>query len=354
VSNDLCGTELARAFHAEVVGPLLTRERPGLCYAAARLGSGSDVLGLDDATSRDHDWGCRLTVLVRSDDAAAVAGIQRLLEDQLPDDFRGWPVRFPVTWNPHDVHQVEVATVEGFAASRLGAAPPLSHLDWLIVTGQGALEVTAGPVFIDTTETLAPLRESLRWYPDEVDRVVLAAGWGRAGRMPLHGRTAQRGQELQSRLLAAEAVDALMRLAFLVHRRWMPYAKWREALFRTLPTADALTPHFEAALAGATWQEREDALAAACDVLLEAQRDSGRPTPSRATAMFWDRPYRVVAPDIFELLRAGVTDPDLQRLPRDVGSVEQWIDLDEVLAKPELRATALATYRAWLTRLGES
>ena len=56
----LRGADLARLFHTEVVGPWLARELPGLRYAAGRLGSGSDVLGLDDGTSRDHDWGCRL------------------------------------------------------------------------------------------------------------------------------------------------------------------------------------------------------------------------------------------------------------------------------------------------------
>jgi hypothetical protein len=52
----LPGGELAREFHADLVGPLLARAMPGLRYAAGRLGSGSDVLGFDDAMSRDHDW----------------------------------------------------------------------------------------------------------------------------------------------------------------------------------------------------------------------------------------------------------------------------------------------------------
>ena len=60
----LSGGELSRQFHADAVAPLLARAMPGLGYAAGRLGSGSDVLGFDDAMSRDHDWGCRLTLLV--------------------------------------------------------------------------------------------------------------------------------------------------------------------------------------------------------------------------------------------------------------------------------------------------
>ena len=65
---ELSGTELARRFYTHAVAPLLRKAMPGLGYAAARLGSGSDVLGLDDATSRDHDWGCRLTLLVDAGD----------------------------------------------------------------------------------------------------------------------------------------------------------------------------------------------------------------------------------------------------------------------------------------------
>jgi hypothetical protein len=137
--HDLRGAELARSFFLGVVEPLLGRALPRLEYAAARLGSGSDVLGLDDAMSRDHDWGCRLTLLVDEDDRDQVPRISRLLEEELPERYGEFPVRFRVTWDASVSHQVEVGTVAGFAASRLGVDPTggLSVLDWLTVTGQG-------------------------------------------------------------------------------------------------------------------------------------------------------------------------------------------------------------------------
>jgi hypothetical protein len=149
VSKDAArGVELARAFHTDVVGPLLAQAMPRLRYAAARLGSGSDVLGFDDDMSRDHDWGCRLTILVDEPDRAAVPQVRQLLEWELPETYRGLPVRFAVTWDPCVSARAEIATVSDFTVSRLGIDPTaeLSVLDWLILTGQSVLEVTAGPV----------------------------------------------------------------------------------------------------------------------------------------------------------------------------------------------------------------
>src|SRR5499427_10340102 len=105
----MSGGELSRRFYTDVVAPLLARAMPGLGYAAGRLGSGSDVLGLDDAMSRDHDWGCRLTLLVDESDRDAVPQVIGLLDRELPDSYLGYPVRFPVSWNPAPTHNVEVA-----------------------------------------------------------------------------------------------------------------------------------------------------------------------------------------------------------------------------------------------------
>lgn len=339
------GIEIARGFHHDLVGPLIARALPGLRYAAARLGSGSDVLGLDDRTSRDHDWGCRLTVLVDGADAAVLPRLAAALDD-LPETYAGLPVRLPTTWDPTVSHKVQVETVGGFTRGRLGVGPQLSTVDWLTVTGQAVLEVTAGPVFADTTAELAPVRAALAAYPPQVERYVLAAGWQRvAQRMPMVGRTAQRGQDVGSRLLAGTLVADLTALAFVVCRRWAPYEKWREAVFRRLPVADELAGPLRTALTADDWTGREDALAEAVTVLAAAQRDLGLPAPR--VGPFFDRPYRSV--EVPAELTEAITDPDLAGLPL-VGSLEQWIDSTDVLARPENRPGAAAAYRAWLAR----
>jgi hypothetical protein len=133
------GTALARAFHDEVVGPLLARSRPGLRYAAGRLGSGSDVLGLDDETSRDHDWGCRLTLLVDGSDADVLPDLDGVLTSELPAEFAGRPVRFAFSGSQHVRHHVQLATVGDFVRAHAGvdATRELSTVDWLVLTGQG-------------------------------------------------------------------------------------------------------------------------------------------------------------------------------------------------------------------------
>jgi Domain of unknown function (DUF4037) len=346
----LSGRELARQFHADVVAPLLARAMPRLRYAAARLGSGSDVLGLDDAMSRDHDWGCRLTLLVGEPDRDAVPQISGLLERKLPDSYQGYPVRFPVTWDPSLSHKVEVATVAGFAASRLGVDPTggLSVLDWLILTGQSVLGVIAGPVFADQTAELAQVRAVLRWYPPDIERYVLAAGWQRlCQEMAMVGRTAERGDEFGSRLLSARLAGDLMWLAFALSRRWPPYPKWRGTAFQALAVAADLADPLAVAAAAPDWRSRESGLADACEVLLSAQRARGLSAPAQAVTQFWDRPYRTVDQAVPQALLADITDPHVTRLPTSIGSIEQWASSTDILASPARRSALQAAYRAW-------
>jgi hypothetical protein len=336
------GIGLASDYYTEVVAPLLEQRWPGMPHAAARLGSGSDVLGLDDDISRDHDWGLRLTLLVNAD---AVGHVREHLTAALPHEYRGEPTRFGTTWHPEITHQVDVASPADFVFSRLGvdASRDLSCVEWLSLTGQSLLEVTGGPVFADTAGEITAVRNRLAWYPDDLWRYVLACDWTRIGQeFPFVGRTGLRGDDAGSRILAARIAQTAMRLGFLLERQWPPYSKWLGTVFAGLPRAGGAAPAVHDALAAHTWQEREAALVEALTLLHDLQCSIGLPGVDEVFSPFYDRPFLGIGA-VPEVLRGTITDPSVGALPVGLGSIEQLSDNVHVLTSPERR---VATIRA--------
>jgi len=350
------GIALSQGFYRDVVGPLLA----GLPHGAALLGDGSEVLGYDDAVSPDHDFGPRVQVFVPSDSDIGPA------EDRLtalPERYGGMAVVY-VDHDRHGgapSHQIEVTTAARFFTERLGTDPAsrpagLSLADWLLAPTQVLASLTAGAVFADPDGALARRRTALAWYPDDVWRYALAAGWLRVDQEePFVGRTGGTGDDLGSRVLAARLVRDLMRMAFLVERRYPPYGKWFGRAFAALPVAGSAGPHLAAALAASEWREREAALVRATSVLVAATNDLRLcPPVDPSPRQFHGRDIRVVGPSrVSVALTGAVTDPDVVSLltaqgarpgvaaGRLVGTVDQVIDSTEILSDVE-RCRAVA------------
>jgi Domain of unknown function (DUF4037) len=338
------GLELARAFYEEVVASLLG----GIEHSAALLGDGSDVLGFDTVRSTDHAWGPRLQVFVPEDEVTRVAA---LVDEGLPDEFRGWPTRFG--WDAVPVtHHVQVTTLDAWLRERLGFDPlqPIALESWLATPQQILLGMTEGAVFRDADGALARARGSLAWYPDDLWLWLLACQWRRIDQEePFVGRTAEVGDELGSHVLCARLARDAMRLAFLLERRYAPYAKWLGSGFRRLRAHEALGQPLQAALAAKTYEERETALVEAMETLARLHNAVAVTAPVHESArMFYDRPFRVLGSARF--MRAcleQVSDERLRALPL-VGGVDQFADSTDVLAYPRTFEKLAATYRAWL------
>jgi hypothetical protein len=340
--GDVTGLELARTYFSDVIEPILATRFPDLPYAAGRLGTGSDVLGLDDAMSRDHDWGLRVSLFVADH---AVREVSDAIERALPESFRGYPTRFAFTGETHARHHVDVGSVPSFLEARLGFDPlqGVELLDWLSVTGQAVLEVVGGPVFVDHRGDLTTARRALEWYPDDIWRYLLACDWVRiAQELPLMGRTADVGDETGSRVIAARLAHTVTHLAFLLERRWPPYAKWLGSVFRTLPSAALLADPISAIVGGTSLADRQDAAAVALETLLN-QQDGLRLTDVRqATAPFWDRPYLHPNPEILRQLVAPISDPEVRALRPGLGSVEQVTDSVDLLVDARARRAVVS------------
>jgi len=339
---DVVGAALAREYYEKLVGPALASRWPEMAHAAGRLGSGSDVLGLDDAVSRDHDWGLRLNLLVPSE---VIGQVDAHLDRVLPETFHGHPVRFATTWDPKVRHRVQVEDVSTFVLSRTGltASVALSVPEWLSLTGQSVLEVTAGPVFVDTAGKLTAVRDRLVWYPDDLWVYVVATDWARISQeLPFVGRVAERGDEMGSRVIASRLVGMALHLGHMLERRWPPYAKWIGTSFRRLPRAAAAADPLLRTLDTADWRTREKGLVDALRILHGLQREIGLGAVADPIEPFWDRSYCGIRAEVVAELEDLVTDTTVRALPRGVGSAEQWSDNVDVLVHPFRRLPSTA------------
>ena len=341
------GRDLSKIFFERTVRPIIEPVLSGAGYLAGRLGSGSDVLGFDTDRSPDHDFGCRLTVLVDDGDRAQLGAIDAALASQLPDEVDGWPTRFATTWKTDVGHQVDLGTVHDFAHSRLGfdLRSTLHAAEWLCLTGQSVLEVVGGPVFHDGTVAYGEVRAKLEWYPSDIWRFALAAGWARLGQeVPFVGRTGELDDDAGCRIIAARLCRDIVHLAFLAERTWMPYPKWSGTALRQLPEGELLASQLAGVQAAASWQERQHLLSHAIEGLADRHRRVGFEMPQEVIKPFFDRPSIVTNDEIPALLTRDIVDQQILAVP-PIGTIEQWCDNVDVLANPRRRAAAAAMYR---------
>lgn len=350
------GLDLSRLLYEEAVRPVLDRAYPGLRYAAARVGSGSEVLGFDTARSADHEWGPRLNLFLAPDDAAEHgADLRRLLAERLPKHVRGWPTHFrladpevpighmELTDSAVD-HRVSVDDLDHWLLTQLGvtAAEPAVR-DWLAMPQQRLAEVTGGAVFHDGLGTLGPARARLAWYPDQVWRYLLACQWQRISQEEAFvGRCAEVGDGLGSAVVAGRLVRDLMRLCLLLERTYAPYGKWLGRSFGRLAVAGELTPSLAGALAATEYPARERHLCDAYEYVAGLQNGTGLAAPvDPARRPYHSRPFQVLHAERFaQALAATVTDPELRGLPL-TGGVDQWADSADFLGPAGPRRAAV-------------
>ena len=140
-------------------------------------------------------------------------------------------------------------------------------------------------------------------------------------------------------LASAHVVRDLVRLSFMMERRYFPYSKWLGTAFTRLAVFPSLGHHLRDVLEGEGWDERQAALHRAYAVVVDHFNRLGLvdPFPTRVSP-YYDRPYLVIHADVIaEALRSTLShSPD--RAAYDhigfVGSVDQMSDNTDFLANP--------------------
>jgi hypothetical protein len=358
------GLELSRLFYEEAVRPVLAEEFPRLRYAAALLGTGSEVLGFDTEMSADHGWGPRFDLFLAEEDFdAARDAVKETLGQKLPHRFRGHPTSFTEP-DPSDNgtqhleardsgpvnHKVELTTPRGFFLNYLAfdIRDEMEPADWLTFPEQKLRTVASGAVFHDEVG-LEESRRRFSYYPRDVWLYQLASVWARVGQEEhLMGRAGSVGDEIGSALICARLVRDLMRLCFLMERAYAPYPKWFGTAFDRLDCAASLSPHLRAALAADTWQARERHLVVAYGRVAEMHNALGLTDPLPAEPRrFFGRPFRVIGLHGFAAaLLSRVADERVRRIAarRPVGGIDTFSDSTDLVSHASWRATLRKLY----------
>lgn len=346
------GLELGRLFHLEAVKPILDAKFPGLQYSAALIGTGSEILGFDSEMSTDHHWGPRVMLFLKEDDRSLYRNaIDEALRQKLPPGFHGYSTNFTLpdaadnnVQHLRDVdkgpinHRVEIHTIRGFFLDYLNfdIDHSIEAADWLTFPEQKLLSITAGAVYHDGIG-LQAVRDRFVYYPRDVWLYVLASGWNRIGQEEhLMGRAGIVNDEIGSAIIGSRLVRDLMRLCFLMEKRYPPYPKWFGKAFDELKCAEDLSPIFRRVLLAETWREREKQISAAYEYVAGMHNRLGitEPLPENVSS-FFGRPFLVIhlGGSFAEAIRASIVDPVVKRIAgrKLIGSIDQFSDSTDIL-----------------------
>ncbi|MEZ5344777.1 MAG: DUF4037 domain-containing protein [Pyrinomonadaceae bacterium] len=325
--KDQNGLELNHDFYKDIVAGILETHFPGLQYSAALIGWGSEVIGFDDDLSADHNWGLRFQIFLSKDDHKDLGiKINEILNTYLPETYKNYPTKFEISVNPDQRdphlaglsrHNIDIETLESFFTRYLGWDPgrAISSNDWLGFSEHKLLAVTRGKVFHDPKGKLENVREKLNYYPEHVWIYLLAKQWKLIfDEQAFVGRCGYSGDEIGSRIIAARQIEKLMRLCFLIERRYAPYSKWFGKAFSKLNCADELMPLFENILDAKNYKTREKHLAVAYKIVIGRFNSLGiTERMDDEISEYFGRPFLVIKDEaVVEYLRNSIQDEEIR------------------------------------------
>jgi Domain of unknown function (DUF4037) len=342
VTDFINGLTLNQLFYEELVAPILRTYFSDVKYSAALIGWGSDVLGYDDAQSTDHNWGPRFQLFLSQEDYEKYyKRIDDVLNERLPSEFHGYSAAFPIIINDEEKdvagrHNIDLKTISDFISGYLGCDPyqEIKAVDWLTFAEHKLLAITSGKVFYDGLDKLESIRQKFHYYPKDVWLYMLAAQWEKIFEEEAFvGRCGYVGDELGSMVIAARQVKNLMKLCFLIERKYAPYSKWFGTAFAHLACAQVLSPIFTQVLQAGEWRARQDFLAQAYEIVARMHNALKVTIALKETTAFYHgRPYLVLADDRYvEELRKSLTSEEVKNLKQNLGSVNQFVDSSDQL-----------------------
>jgi hypothetical protein len=128
------------------------------------------------------------------------------------------------------------------------------------------------------------------------------------------GRCGDVGDELGSKIIASRLVMHLMKLCFLMEKKYSPYSKWFGTAFTELPSSKKLIPIFNKVLTTQSWKERERHLSQAYTLVARLHNKLKiTRTMETEASKFHSRPYLIIhAKNFSDEIRKLIVDREIR------------------------------------------
>jgi hypothetical protein len=337
------GLALNKRFFFQIVKPLIEKKFINLKYSCGLIGPGSDVLGLDDLTSRDHNWGLRLILFLEEKDIELKTEIVEFLSTNLPKTFENFDVnwsnpaedgsRIPEPTKGKINHGVRIYSISEYLLDHFGmnTLDALSDEQWLTISEQKLLEFTSGEVFIDSLGKITSLRKKIAYYPEHIKILNLIGEWKAiASEIAFIGRTRMLYDEVGSHLIACRLIHKMMRIVFILENKYVPYAKWLGSKFYYLQLARELLPIFQDIISSTDWEDRENKLIECYLLLAQEMKRIGLISANIVETFYYSRPQKVINVwDIIKDLQSKLNSEFVKKY--SWGSINQVIQISDTI-----------------------
>ena len=231
------GMALCEAFYKEYGEPMIREKFPEYqgSIAAGLVGEGSECLGFDDETSRDHDFGPGFCLWLTDPVYDEIGEALQKEYDKLPTTYMG-VTRYVTAKAPK---RVGVFRIGEFYERLIGMKDvPATQNQWLYLEDYQLLSATNGKVFRDDLGEFTRIRRGLSaHYPEEVrvKKIAREAALMAQSGQYNYGRMLGRGDKVAAQVALAEFEKHTMQMVYLLNRRYAPFYKWMHRGLENLP-----------------------------------------------------------------------------------------------------------------------
>jgi tetratricopeptide (TPR) repeat protein len=273
----LSGMELSRRYYEAFGKPMLRRMFPEFLdvIATGLAGEGSECLNLDDALSRDHDFGPGFCLWLPDDVYDRIGPQLQQAYDTLPKTYMG--LTRMVT--KQGQNRVGVCRISDFYRRLIGIPHAPEHeMQWLQIDSEQLATAVSGAVFDDPCGQFTAIRRTLqKGYPKAVRLRFLAqetAWMAQRGQYNLP-RLLQRNDAVTGMIAFSEFSKSAMRAAHLCNKRYAPYYKWLLRSTQQLPKLSQIVPLLQQSteLPMAQWESA--IVTPVCHLIAEEMRSQG-------------------------------------------------------------------------------